>query len=259
MMEDAVVQQILSLNKQFYTRHGAEFAATRRRIQPGVRRILAGLPDEGRWLDVGCGSGNLAAAWLAIGRTSDYCGVDFSSPLLTEASTLIHAQESSSQANTRPVIRFHQANLADDDWAAAFNETFYGIFSFAVLHHLPSFALRQRVLRQIRSLLSPGRIFYHSVWQFQYAPKLVARIQPWEIVGLSTAQVEPGDTLLDWRSPAIEPTSPRDDTPALRYVHRFDLAELHDLAETCGFSVQDSFESDGTGGRLGLYQQWQAI
>jgi len=45
----------------------------------------------------------------------------------------------------------------------------------------------------------------------------------------------------------------------LRYVHLFTREELADLASQTGFSIESEFESDGEGGRLGLYQAWRKI
>ena len=84
-MREEVLQPLLEINARFYEEFGASFAATRRRIQPGMRGLLARLPDEGCWLDLGCGSGALAAAWQAAGRKSEYAGLDFSTSLLAEA------------------------------------------------------------------------------------------------------------------------------------------------------------------------------
>lgn len=260
-MDDAVVQQIVALNHRFYTQHGEDFAATRRRIQPGVRQILSKLPDIGTWLDVGCGSGNLASAWVDARRSSTYCGVDFSAKLLEEAQKWVNASTSQKGVGNLAIstITFHLVDLTDASWTENLKSPFYGSFAFAVLHHIPSQALRQRVLRQVRGLLKPGSFFYHSVWQFQHAPKLIARIQPWELAGLEDAQIEPGDTLLDWRAPTAASAALSANEPALRYIHLFTHAELDTLAQDCGFTVRETFESDGAGGRLGLYQKWEAI
>ena len=103
------------------------------------------------------------------------------------------------------------------------------------------------MLRQARArLASPGRLI-HSEWQFLDSPRLRARIQPWESIGLSPADLDPGDHLLDWRSGGN----------GLRYVHHFSEEELAALAEESGFRVVESFRSDGENGRLGLYQVWE--
>ena len=59
-MQENVIQQLLDINFQFYQTFGEAFAATRRRVQPGIRKVLERIPDKGKWLDLGCGSGGLA-------------------------------------------------------------------------------------------------------------------------------------------------------------------------------------------------------
>jgi hypothetical protein len=95
-------------------------------------------------------------------------------------------------------------------------------------------------------LLHGGR-FIHSEWQFLNSPRLSSRIQPWEAIGLSGNEVEPGDFLLDWRQGGF----------GLRYVHHFSEPELAKLAEAAGFEIMETFLSDGENSRLGLYQVWQ--
>lgn len=257
-MHDATAARLIEINRVFYAEFGPAFAATRRRIQNGVRRVLESLPDlpGARWLDLGCGSGALAREWLRAGRSSAYLGVDFSAELLAEA-----AAEVGSAAGAGGVA-FLRADLSDPAWVEALAPGFAGVLSFAVFHHLPSRALRARVLRQVRGLLAPGGVFIHSEWQFQNAPRLMERRVPWQSVGLADADLEPGDTLLDWRyhlpgQPAGR--SKQGYRDGLRYVHLFERAELADLAREAGFRVVDEFESDGQGGRLSLYQTWEAV
>ncbi len=252
MMDSSTVQFLLDLNRRFYTEFGASFAATRRRMQPGVQRVLHSLPDDPgeTWLDLGCGSGSLAVEWLRRGRQSAYLGIDFSGTLIEEAERAVAALLPALPGRER--VSFAQANLAGPGWSEGLPGGFAGILSFAVLHHLPSAALRAQVLRQAASLLPSGGQFIHSVWQFQYAPRLMARRVNWEQVGLDAGDLEPGDTLLDWRAASSEQSG----QIGLRYVHLFDRDELAALAQAAGFEVVETFESDGQGGRMGLYQVW---
>ncbi|HHY88713.1 MAG TPA: methyltransferase domain-containing protein [Chloroflexi bacterium] len=243
---------LLELNRRFYQTFAAAFASTRRRIQPGVRAVLGRIPDGQRWLDLGCGSGALAVEWARQKTAGCYFGLDFSAGLLAEARAAVQ----SAGAPPDLTIRFEQADLASPSWAAAVSgERFDGALAFAVLHHLPGRDLRLRVLRQVRELLPPGGWFVHSEWQFQHSPRLMARVQPWELAGLSAADVEEGDYLLDWR----HALPGQGEQTGLRYVHLFDRAELERLAADSGFEITESFESDGEGGRLGLYQWWRAV
>lgn len=254
-MEPETVHFLLDLNHRFYTDFGPSFAATRRRIQPGIHRVLAGLPDSPGdcWLDLGCGSGALAVEWLRTSRESSYLGMDFSSVLLDEA------RQAVANLPNRQRVSFFPGNLAEPGWAAPMGEIQHGplagMLCFAVLHHLPSQALRRQVMQQVANLLSGRGFFLLSVWQFQHSPRLMARRVSWKQLGLNPAAVEPGDTLLDWRATEAAQTGQAN----LRYVHLFDLAELEDLARSTGFEVLETFESDGHGGRLGLYQIWRKL
>lgn len=248
-MHPSTCALLVDLNRRFYAEFGAAFAATRRRIQPGVRRALERLPDAPgeRWLDLGCGSGSLATEWLHTGRLSSYLGLDFSGPLLAEARQAVEGLPGAER------VSFAPADLGSPAWADGLGGDFRGALAFAVLHHIPGTTNRERLLSQVRGLLAPGGIFVHSVWQFQHSAKLLARVQPWETAGLREEQLEPGDTLLDWRYALPE----QQGQVGLRYVHAFTAEELVELAAVTGFTVREEFESDGQGGRLGLYQVWE--
>lgn len=238
-MKPEVVQRLIEINRQFYQNFGEAFATTRRRVQPGVRRLLLRWKKTDRVLDLGCGGGQLARELASAGHRGGYIGLDFSLPLLREAKRVPSAYSA----------LFLQADLTrPDEWeekvarAAPFNV----ITAFAVLHHIPSHVLRLRLLQSVRRLLHPQGRFYHSEWQFLNSARWSRRVQPWESVGLSAADVDEGDYLLDWRHEGY----------GLRYVHHFSLPELEALAREAGFEVVETFLSDGENNRLGLYQVW---
>jgi SAM-dependent methyltransferase len=251
-MQADVIQQLLDINYQFYQTFGGAFAATRRRVQPGIRKVLELIPEHGYWLDLGCGSGALAQLWVKQGRQGGYHGLDFSAVLLQEARDLLAGEE----IDTGLEIQFAEADLLSTTWPAVVERKYYdGILCFAAMHHIPGYEKRLQLVRQVRGLLMEGGLFIHSNWQFQHSPRLVARVQSWSQIGLQAEHLEDGDTLLDWRYALpgqIEQVG-------YRYVHRFSEDEFKRLAQEGGFEIKDRFESDGEGGRLGLYQIWQAI
>jgi len=230
---------LLELNRGFYQAFAAQFSATRQRLQPGVKCILEELDLSNNLLDLGCGNGELARQLSRTGYSGLYSGLDFSPALLEHAS-----------AGRPSNFRFIQADLSSPDWDAPLQaERYDAILAFAVLHHIPGADLRLRLLYKVRSLLLDGGRFVHSEWQFLNSPRLVARLQPWEAIGLAESDVDPGDYLLDWRLGGM----------GLRYVHHFSEGELEGLAIQANFEVVKSFLSDGENGRLGLYQVWRAL
>jgi SAM-dependent methyltransferase len=242
-MKAETATRLLSLNKQFYQTFGREFSSTRQRLQPGVQRILDTLTGDESLLDLGCGNGELARERMRRGQCGPYTGLDFSLPLLEVAR---HGWEDAPAT-------FIRADLTTADWdkrlVTPIHQSFGLVTAFAVLHHIPGADLRLGILQKVHNLLSPGGQFIHSEWQFLNSEKLKIRVQPWQEIGLSDKDVDPGDYLLDWRSGGR----------GLRYVHHFEEAELEALAVASQFRIGTVFLSDGENGQLGLYQVWEAI
>lgn len=239
-MDSSTARRLIDINREFYTRFGAAFSATRHRIQPGVRRVLETLHGDECILDLGCGNGELARELAKRGHRGSYLGVDFSLPLLRDAELQPEGFSASFiQADLTQLSAVSEQLSVTDHWSL--------ITAFAVLHHIPSTELRLNILRTVRQLLKGDGRFIHSNWQFLNSKKLKGRIQPWEATAISGLEVDTGDYLLDWRSGG----------EGLRYVHHFDEKELAELARASAFRVVDTFYSDGEGGRLGLYQTWK--
>ncbi len=250
-MNAEVKRQLIALNRTFYQTFGQAFAEKRQRLQPGVRRVIERFRGDERILDLGCGNGELARQLARRGHRAPYLGLDFSPSLLEEAGRL---------SLNFPAV-FLQLDLTSPDWERALACHLTGaddptalvgrwdvVTAFAVLHHIPGHDLRLSILRKVRSLLPTGGRFWHSEWMFLNSPRLRARVQDWSLIGLSPQDVDEGDYLLDWRHGGR----------GLRYVHHFTPAELAGLAGESGFVIVETFSSDGKGGRLGLYQEWEA-
>jgi tRNA (uracil-5-)-methyltransferase TRM9 len=254
-MDETIVHALLEINRRFYQDYAEPFAATRRRIQDGVRQAVSNLPD-GRYLDLGCGSGALADFWTrprpdGTIRQGLYLGVDFSAGLLAEARQNLPVKRPADLG-----IYFQQRDLMAKDWHSGIEGVpFDSIMAFAVLHHLPGHANQINFLSEVRALIKPGGRFILSVWQIQNSPKLLSRRQAWEEAGLREDLVEEGDVLLDWRQSSKG--SPQN--AGLRYVHLFTETDLHSMAEDTGWKVKSSSYHDGHTGNLGLYQVWQAV
>jgi len=236
----AIAQQLIELNREFYQKLAQPFSASRGRLQPGVQRVLEKIPAEANILDLGCGNGGVAHELARRGQAGRYVGLDFSDELL-------HVARSGAVGLDATFLR---ADLNSPDWNKQLPISHFDfVFAFAVLHHIPSRELRLQLLRQVCGLLAPGGRFTHSNWQFLNSPKLKARVQEWAAVGLTAAEVDEGDYLLDWRS----------GSSGLRYVHQFSETELAGLTAESGFEMKETFLSDGKSGDLSLYSVWEIV
>lgn len=245
-------QRIVDLNRQFYQTFAAQFSATRQRLQPGVVRLQARISRAARLLDLGCGNGELWRALARGGHYGGYLGVDFSPALLAHAplnAPIPTETPAQPLTGANRSAEFIPIDLTGPDWRLVQERAPFDLaVAFAVLHHIPGRALRLQLLRNLRACLPVGGLFFVSNWQFLNSPRLAARIQTWALAGLDSALVDPDDYLLDWREGGA----------GLRYVHHFSPAELEGLAAESGFTVLESFLSDGKSGNLGLYQVWKA-
>ena len=232
-MRTFVARRLLRINACFYQQFGAEFAASRSALQPGMLRALPALAGCAAVLDVGCGNGRFGGVLPAPLR---YVGVDSSAALLGCAAQRAHAS-------------FLQLDLMDPAWVLRVPRRFPAIVCFAVLHHVPGVRRRLRLLRQLHGLLQPGGVCVLSVWQFVHVPRLRRKICDWQQAGITAAQVEAQDYLLDWQRGGS----------GLRYAHQFSLAELAQLCARAGFEVRHTYRSDGATGDMGLYVILRAV
>ena len=249
-MDNQTSKKLIDLNFQFYQIFSVSFSSTRFSVQPGVKKTVTDyilkptFPNNCSLLDIGCGNGGLARYLGTTPYNGKYLGVD-NSPALLEFSSNIPLTDKFSPS-------FQVKDITSLDWITQLaGSTFDRIVSFAVMHHIPGIDLRDKVFQSIRSLIAADGIFIHSHWQFMNNAKLARRVIPWEKIGLSTSQLDSGDTLLDWRA--------EEGKTGYRYVHLFTEAELLPYAERSGFKVIDSFFSDGREGNLALYQVWQPV
>lgn len=236
-MKSDIVRRLTDLNRAFYQTFAASFAATRSRIQPGVRILLERIPSESAVADFGCGNGSAARGLAGLGHRGAYLGLDFSSPLLEIA-----------RSKKLPFpSEFLSVDFLEEGWERGLPEAHFPFaLAFAVLHHIPGEPGRLAFLAACRRLLAPGGHLFLSNWQFLRSAKLRARVVPWSEINLSQTDVDPGDYLLDWR----------DSGRGLRYVHILDTAERLNLAREAGFTEAECFESDGEGGNLSDYAVW---
>jgi tRNA (uracil-5-)-methyltransferase TRM9 len=243
-MKAATQRRLLELNQTFYARVASEFDRSRSGLPGGWEMLTPYLPpahenETLRVLDAGCGNGRFARFLESHGGKYKYIGVDADGTLLQSA-----AEQMKGLAGV--ATHFVQANLAQPGWSQALQEgrqPFNLVVCFAVLHHLPGLVLRRQLLAELASLLAPSGVLILSNWQFLTSARYREKLIDWETVGLSAADVEPGDALLPWHQ-GVE---------AVRFVHQVDEAEVNALATFAGLTVKAHFYADGKEGNLNLY------
>ncbi len=250
-MDQETTNRLIEINKSFYRDFAEQFSSTRMRVQPGIQRIIAQIPENATILDIGCGNGELYLELWRNGFRGNYTGIDFSFEMVNIArerwNTNLNKFETKKEIPVRNPI-FLERDITAGNWSLDLSSKTYNfILVFAVLHHIPGMEVRINLMKETHKLLHPTGFLYISVWQFLNSTRLKKRILPWEEVGLDNTRVDPMDYLLDWKHKGY----------GLRYVHHFSLAELKVLADRTGFSIINTFNSDGEGANLGLYQSWK--
>ncbi|MFO1265495.1 MAG: class I SAM-dependent methyltransferase [Rubrivivax sp.] len=178
--------------RALYDAIGSGYRATRR-ADPGIVGALhdhLGILAAGRYLDVGCGSGNYTVALAA--RGGEWTGIDPSTTMLAEASRA-HAG-----------VAWHLGEAGNLPFA---DGTFDGAIATLVIHH---FKELRRPLQEVRRVLRSGRLVIFTAfpeqmqryWLCHYFPRMLersARTMPAEAVvrqalrsaGFTDVQVSP--------------------------------------------------------------------
>ena len=235
-MDPQTIERLLALNRAFYAAFARPFADSRSLADPALTSILPHIPQRARVLDVGCGNGRLAALLDRERPGTVYVGID-AVPELIEVAC---AQTADLKNITS---QFYVADIAEPDWVGRVaNPPYDTVVCLAVLHHIPGFDLRARVLREMAGLLTPGDCVILSTWQFLDSPRLRRKIVSWGEAGIAEQALEPGDYLLDWRRGGR----------GLRYCHLVDEAEVERLAAASGLRVRETFRAGGREGDLSL-------
>jgi len=231
-MDDEVARRLVALNEAFYERFAAPFAASRAAPPPGFGRLAAHLPAAPRRvLDVGCGDGRFGRFLRARAPSGDpapdYTGVDFSAPLLAAGTA------------AGQLLRRDLSRPGALDGLGQFDL----VVCLSALQHIPGHERRAGLLGEMAGRLGPGGRLALSNWQFMDNARQRRKLRPWAEVGLSAADVEPGDYLLSWRRGGH----------GLRYVALLDAAATAALAQAAGLAVLAQFRDDGREGDLNLY------
>lgn len=243
-MSKTTQQRLLALNREFYATVAEPFDATRAGLPMGWQQLRPWLPPPPaerllRVLDVGCGNGRWARALDRWGIRCEYIGVDVDPHLLSLAID-------NTRALTTVQSSFREADFTTLEWHSVLGlqpASFDVVVCLAALHHVPGYQLRAQVVSELATLLAPQGVLIFSHWQFLHSERFVRKQIAWQTIGLTSAEVEPGDALLPWQQGGY----------AVRYVHHMDEDEMAALARAAGLQMTTTFYADGKEGNLNLY------
>jgi SAM-dependent methyltransferase len=133
-----------------------------------------GIPRGERWLDVGCGTGALSAAILAVADPAEVVGVDPSLPFVAHAAVQV--------PDPRAAFRRGDAEgLPVDD------SSFGAVVSGLVLNFVPD---QSAALREMRRAARPDGVVAAYVWDYAAGMQLMAHF--WD----AAVEVSPGAAAL---------------------------------------------------------------
>jgi len=210
-MDKEYAKKILSETKRHYSLAADNFSRARSSTWPEIDSFFNKyFKDKNRVLDIGCGNGRFSYFF----EKSSYLGIDSSEELIKIA------------LKNHPDKKFQVADALD----LPFNDnSFNGVFSISVLHHIPSKELRDKFFMEIKRVLEPGGIVLITVWDLWSNPKKRKEIikNGWKVL-INQTEVDYKDIKINWYGAKD------------CYVHCFSMRELKKIAKENGFVVFDS-------------------
>ncbi len=148
-------------------------------------------------------------------------------------------------------LDLRQCDVAECDSAALTDgQSFDLAAAFGLLHHVPGFDRRLRLLRRLSAALTPEGTLLISLWQFGDRQRFRRRIIDWTEHNRSAEEpidqsdLEEGDYLLAWGEGELT---------SRRYCHFASEEEAQRLVQDSGLRVLDRYRSDGRSNDLNLY------
>jgi SAM-dependent methyltransferase len=164
---------------------------------------------------------------------------------------------SDDQSDHQPGDRPHDETDGQPDGQSDARPGFDLVVAFGLLHHVPGFETRARLLAALADCTAPKGIFAVTLWRFgekSLWPRFEGRVVSWGDYNRRTAdpteaidlsQLEAGDYLLRWGD--------SDGDGPLRYCHYTDDAERDALLSRLPLEVIDHYTEDGRSKDLNEY------
>jgi len=212
-MKEKLAQKIMNDSAEGYDKIAKDFSSSRFIFWQELEFVKDFVKEGDRVLDLGCGNARFFE--ILKNRNIKYTGVDSSEKILRIAKEKYNNQ-----------AEFIQANALNMPFE---NSLFDIIFSFGVLHHIPSKKLQKKFLQEAQRVLKNDGLLVLTVWnlwQKKYI-KLLAKYTLLKLIGKSK---------LDFRDIFMNFAKEKN----IRYFHAFTKKELENLAKQENFKIKKS-------------------
>ena len=240
-MNQKTIQALNQLNQKFYAQVADSFSDSRNSAWEGwikLTSLIRPLTINHRplkILDLGCGNGRFAEFLSTQFPEAqfEYYGVDNNPKLLSLAQIKLKNLK-----NIR--FNFEQLDIVQALLANSLTEdlqlmTYDLIVGFGVMHHIPSFELRLKLLQNLSSIQHSPFTIIMTFWQFDQSARMMSKVVEPTRLGINPQDLEANDYILDWQ---------RGET-AYRYCHSFTNQEIEQLSKLSNLEIIDSFSADG--------------
>lgn len=239
-MQQSTISKLNTLNTNFYTTVAEDFDDSRNHFWPGWQELTNYIDVQNveSILDIGCGNGRFGVfAQSQFPQLQKYVGIDSNSKLLQSAAQQTDPQIAEYQAVDIVQRLIHNQSLLDME------ASFDLITIFGVMHHIPSFELRKKLITQAASMLSKKGTLIIATWQFMEYERFTKKLVSPETVHIESSELEENDYFLDWKR----------GSQAVRYCHYHTLEEINNHIENSGIKMQATFRADGKENNVNCY------
>lgn len=231
-MHQQTIDQLNQLNKDFYQTVGQAFDRTRHAPWLGWQKCISHIDqhfigkDEISVLDVGCGNGRFGLALQEqSAKEFTYTGIESDEYLLHKAKSALSSIK----------VSFLHADIMDFNFEEL-SKTDVAVL-FGVIHHIPSFEKRRKLLLQLSEVLNKDGLLCISAWQFPQLKKFAEKkVAIEKIPSIDPQDLEDGDYFLGWDQHST----------AIRYCHHVDEQELEKLIDTTVLQPVEQWYDDGS-------------
>lgn len=248
-MKKTLIKRLNQINKSFYQQTATSFSDSRsyywqgwNKLVPYLQELAAAHDQQLTILDIGCGNGRFGAfiAEQLPALKINYYGFDNNQELLQIAQEQPAIKTIKSQFIKLDLV---EALLKEEllTQLQSFKANF--ITALGVLHHIPSFELRQQFVNDLTAAVTQPGFVSFTTWNFLKQRRFEKKIMDPSLVNLDPAELEENDVILDWKR----------GEQAFRYCHYTAKAELDQLIAGSGLEESSRFKADGKTGRLNTY------